>query len=123
MGTLIRFSDYQRNSKIPSSESHSLIPVEFGLGVGDLKECMSLIARHSRGTVQVRPVSDTSDEVVYLIRVCDAIALNKHLLETVELSDEGITHCIDLIQMLENINTSLLESIWSSYHCKSSLGH
>ena len=123
MGQIIRFSEYQKSREIVSNESHSLIPVEFGVGVGDVAECLVMIARHSSGSLIVRPVDGASREVVYLMRVSDAINLNKHRLETEELSDVQITACIDLIQLLENINTSLLESIWSSYHRQSNSGH
>ena len=123
MGTVIRFSDYRHSSGETAGETDSLIPVEFGVGVGDMAECMSLVARHGNGALIVRPVGGDSREVIYLIRVRDAIALNKHLLETVELSDQEITRCIDLIQLLENINTSLLETIWSSIQPRQGLGH
>lgn len=123
MGQVIRFSEYQKSRRIVSVESHSLIPVEFGVGVGDVAGCLALIARHGSGTLVVRPVDGASRDVVYLMRVSDAINLNKHRLETEDLSELQITACIDLIQLLENINTSLLESIWSSYHRQSNSGH
>ena len=123
MGTVIQFSDYQHTTTDSACDNDSLIPVEFGVGLGDFAQCMALIARHGNGAVTVRPVRDDSSEVVYLMRVRDAIALNKRLLETVELSDQDITRCIDLIQLLENINTSLLETIWSSIQPQHGMGH
>lgn len=45
----------------------------------------------------------------------DAIWLNKKILEFEELSDEEIAHRIDLIQMLENVNLAMTESLWDSF--------
>lgn len=47
--------------------------------------------------------------------VKDAIWLNKKILEFEELSDEEIAHRIDLIQMLENVNLAMMESLWDLF--------
>lgn len=124
MGHVIQFSDYktkERGSEV--LEHRCLIPIEFGVGNADFFHCMELIARYGTGTVQVKPVSEESEDIVYLMQVGDALKLNRRLLEAVELSDEEIAERIDLIQMLENINTPLLETIWSAFYRRSSTSH
>ncbi|MEX2131795.1 MAG: hypothetical protein WD772_09930 [Pseudohongiellaceae bacterium] len=124
MGNIIRLCDYKSRELTPTTFEHNcLIPIEFGAGNGDFFRCMELIANFGNGAVQVRPVSDDTHELVYLMRVGDAIVLNKRLLEEDELTDQEIAERIDLIQMLENINASLLENIWNAFYRRTGLGH
>ena len=115
MGQVIHFSDHQVNVRCIGSQGHdSLIPVELALGVDDEKTCLATIARYGNCAVHPRLLSDGSGAVIYLIMLSDAIWLNKRILELEEINDEGISNCIDLIQMLENVNDSLLEGAWGS---------
>lgn len=65
--------------------------------------------------MHIRRVNDEPEALLYLMGVKDAIWLNKKILELEELSDEEIAHRIDLIQMLENVNLSMMESLWDSF--------
>ncbi len=115
MGQVIRFSDHQANAcKVKSHGQDSLIPVELALGINDEKTCLATIARYENCAIHPRLLSDGSGEVIYLIMICDAIWLNKRILALGELDDEGMSDCIDLIQMLENVNDSLVDGAWGS---------
>ena len=115
MGQVIKFSNQQANVRHSSSLGQdSLIPVELALGMEDENFCLATIAKYGNCAVHPRLLSDGSGAVIYLIMVCDAIWLNKRILELEELDDEAVSSCVDLIQMLENVNDSLLESAWGS---------
>jgi len=115
MGQVIKFSNQQANVRHSSSLGQdSLIPVELALGMKDENFCLATIAKYGNCAVHPSLLSDGSGAVIYLIMVCDAIWLNKRILELEELDDEAVSSCVDLIQMLENVNDSLLESAWGS---------
>ena len=115
MGQVINFNNRQVNARHSSSLGQdSLIPVELALGIEDENLCLTTIAKYGNCAVHPRLLSDGSGAIIYLIMVCDAIWLNKRILELEELDEEAVSSCIDLIQMLENVNDSLLESAWGS---------
>lgn len=115
MGQVIRFSDYQKTTSPPTPRGHdSLIPVELALGVEDEQACLETVARYGNCQVFPRLLSDGSGAVLYLIKVSDAIELNRQILESGELDAIEQACCMDLIQMLENVNESLLQEAWGS---------
>jgi hypothetical protein len=115
MGQVINFSNHQGSARcLNSSGQDSLIPVELALGIDDETACLTAIAKYGNCPVHPRLLSDGSGAVIYLMLVSDAIWLNKRMLELETLDDEKVSSCIDLIQMLENVNDSLLESAWGS---------
>ena len=115
MGQVIHFSDYRVNpAPAAPAGNDSLIPVELALGVEDETACLATIAHYGNCPIFPRLVSDGSGSVFYLVKVCDAIRLHRIILESGELdtTEQGI--CVDLIQMLENVNESLLQKAWGS---------
>ncbi|MBL4820032.1 MAG: hypothetical protein JKY98_03440 [Gammaproteobacteria bacterium] len=122
MGQVIRFSDHQVSARRKHNRwQDSLVPVELALGVPDEDRCLATIARHGLCAVHPRVLSDGSEAVIYLITISDAIFLNKRILEVDQMDDERVGRCIDLIQMLENINDSLPENTWESISSKQNL--
>ena len=63
----------------------------------------------------VRRVTEEPEALLYLIGVKDAIRLNKRILELESISEEEIARRIDVIQMLENVNLSMMDSLWASF--------
>jgi hypothetical protein len=116
MGQLIQFSDYQ-NTDIAASvrAMDSLIPIEFGIGESDRQKCISRMASYGSFAIQIRMINDRPEALLYLMRVSDAIWFNKQVLEKEELSERELVKRIDLIQMLENSNSSLMNCIWESF--------
>ena len=119
MGQVINFSNHQTNAHcVNSNGQDSLIPVELALGIDDETACLTTIAKYGNCAVHPRLLSDGSGAVIYLMMVSDAIWLNKRILELENLDEEKLSTCIDLIQMLENVNDSLLEGAWGSIGSK-----
>ncbi|MEX2468925.1 MAG: hypothetical protein WD396_04140 [Pseudohongiellaceae bacterium] len=117
MGEVVKLNDYRRQSAPPLDEevTDSLIPVEFAVGLHDRESCLQKIDEYGVRDVEVYRLSVEHDARLYLIGVKDAIWLNKKILEREAISDEEIAQRIDLIQMLENANLSLLQAIWQPF--------
>ena len=49
-------------------------------------------------------INSDPNDLLYLLDIDDAIWLNKQILEQESICEKEITHRIDLIQMLENVN-------------------
>jgi hypothetical protein len=118
MGKVVQLSDYRKtdadSGKFDALED-SLVPIEFAAGFSTREECLIKIAEHGVQALHIRRVNDEPEALLYLMGVKDAIWLNKKILELEELSDEEIAHRIDLIQMLENVNLSMMDSLWDSF--------
>jgi len=120
MGKVVQLNDYRRtdaDSDQIDAIQDSLVPIEFAVGFNSREECLSKIAEYGVQALHIRRVNDEPDALLYLMGVKDAIWLNKKILELEELSDEEIAHRIDVIQMLENVNLSMMESLWDSFTC------
>ena len=117
MGQVVKLSDYraERFGNSADSLSDSLVPIEFAIGFSDRNDCLKKIAEYGVRAVHIRSVNDEPDALLYLMGVKDAIWINKRILEKEQISDEEIAHRIDLIQMLENVNFSMMESMWESF--------
>jgi|APSaa5957512535_1039671.scaffolds.fasta_scaffold208610_1 hypothetical protein len=117
MGQVVKLSDYraERFENCADSLSDSLVPIEFAIGFSDRNDCLNKIAEYGIRAVHIRRVNDEPDALLYLLGVKDAIWLNKKILEKEQISDDEIAHRIDLIQMLENVNFSMMESMWESF--------
>ncbi|MCH1600786.1 MAG: hypothetical protein L7S70_10475 [Pseudomonadales bacterium] len=118
MAKVVKLSDY-RKSDTDADEfdaiQDSLVPIEFAVGFSTREKCLSKIAEYGVQALHIRRVNDEPEALLYLMGVKDAIWLNKKILEFEELSDEEIAHRIDLIQMLDNVNLAMIESLWDSF--------
>ena len=121
MGDVVQLSEYRKaateTGRIDSVQD-SLVPIEFAVGLGTRELCLSKIAEYGVQALHIRRVNDEPEALLYLMGVKDAIWLNKKILEREEISDDEIAHRIDVIQMLENVNLSMMESLWESFTCR-----
>ena len=121
MGDVVQLSEYRKaatESEQLDSIQDSLVPIEFAVGLSSREKCLSKIAEYGVQALHIRRVNDEPEALLYLMGVKDAIWLNKKILEREEISDEEIAHRIDVIQMLENVNLSMMESLWESFTCR-----
>lgn len=116
MGQVVRLRDYQKSYSTESADAmrDGLVPIEFALGDKNRESCLAKIAAYGVHSIHVRMVNNKPDAFLYLIGVRDAIFINKKILEREEISEQEICQRIDLIQMMENMNLSLMESVWES---------
>ncbi|GAB5498944.1 MAG: hypothetical protein PsegKO_12550 [Pseudohongiellaceae bacterium] len=117
MGEVVRLDQFrtQQINEFAADSSDSLIPVEFAVGKSDRQDCLDTIAEYGIRQVISQKLAAHPGADLKLIGVRDAIWLNKKILEREEMSDDEIARRIDLIQMLENTNLALLESLWQSF--------
>ena len=115
MGQVIKLNSYlgDDSDRLPHS-IRTLVPVEFAVGHSDRDSCVALLARYGFDTLHIRLIKNAPIVVVYLIPISDAIRLNKMILEKESLGEFEMGRRMDLIQMLENINPNLMDSIWES---------
>ncbi|MFM1896296.1 MAG: hypothetical protein RLZZ385_1370 [Pseudomonadota bacterium] len=115
MGQVIQFSQYQGLDAVAASQQrNTLVPIEFAVGDSDRDYCMTQLARFGVTTLHLKLVGHDPEVLLYLMPIGDAIRFNKLLLDKESLCEFELGRRIDLIQMLENINTNLMDSIWDS---------
>ncbi|MSR12634.1 MAG: hypothetical protein EXR84_12705 [Gammaproteobacteria bacterium] len=116
MGEVVRLSDYQKTFSSDSADAmrDGLVPIEFALGDNNREKCLAKIAEYGVHSIHVHMVHDKPDAFLYLIGIRDAIFINKKILEHEDISDQEIAQRIDLIQMMENMNLNLMETVWES---------
>ncbi|MFT6094586.1 MAG: hypothetical protein ACJA2Q_002491 [Pseudohongiellaceae bacterium] len=117
MGEVVKLKDYQ-NRAAPRAErsvSDIMVPVEFAVGLAERNLCLAKLAEYAVSGIEVRIIKNEPDALGYLMSVKDAIWLNKKILELEELSEEEVAVRIDLIQMLENVNLPMMQSLWDSF--------
>lgn len=118
MGVVVQLSDYRLDAEQPDSNcgaDESFVPVEFAVGFTARSECLAKLAEYGLHSIETRQVNSEPDALLYLLRVSDAIWLNKRILERENLSDEAIAKRIDIVQMLENLDLTLMQSLWASF--------
>ena len=116
MGEVVKLAEYrQAKGDNTVTAQDSLVPIEFAVGFSDRNKCLGKIAEYGVRAIHIRMVKDEPDALLYLMGVKDAIWLNKKILEREAISDDEIAHRIDLIQMLENVNVPLMDSMWDSF--------
>ncbi len=116
MGQVVRLRDYQKSYSSESADAmrDGLVPIEFALGDSNRENCLAKIAEYGVHSIHVRMVNNKPDAFLYLIGVRDAIFINKKILEREEISEQEICQRVDLIQMMENMNLSPMDSVWES---------
>lgn len=116
MCEVVRFSDYQKALNRGSGDAmrDGLVPIEFALGLTNREQCLAKISEYGVRSIHVRMVNDNPEAFLYLIGVRDAILINKKILDSDGLSEAEIAQRVDLIQMMENMNLSLMDSMWES---------
>lgn len=116
MGKVVNMSDYRSNLAAESANAmrDGLVPVEFALGSQNREKCLNKISQYNVSSVHVRVVNDEPGALLYLISVSDAIWLNKAIIEKEDISEEEIKERIDLIQIMENMKFSMMDSLWES---------
>ena len=117
MGEVVRLDRFRtpQFSEFAAEISDSLIPVEFAVGEQDRLACLNKLAEYGIREVITHRLSAHPDTELHFVGVRDAIWLNKKILEREDIGDDEIARRIDLIQMLENTNLALLESLWQSF--------
>ncbi|MEX0618696.1 MAG: hypothetical protein WDZ76_05705 [Pseudohongiellaceae bacterium] len=116
MGEVVQFSAFRQREVVvkDSGNRDSLVPVELGVGVRERASCLAKISAYGVTAIQVRMINNEPSALLYLMSVGDAISLNRWILEQEDITDAEVTRRIDLIQMLENIDPALMDSLWSS---------
>lgn len=116
MGQVVRLRDYQKSYSTESADAmrDGLVPIEFALGDNNRENCLAKIAEYGVHSIHVRMVNNKPDAFLYLIGVRDAIFINKKILEREQIPEQEICQRIDLIQMMENMNLSLMDSVWQT---------
>jgi len=117
MSKVVNLSDYRSNVAVESSNAmrDGLIPIEFALGINNREECLDKITEYELGSIHVRLVNDEPGTLLYLIGIGEAIRINKKILEKEGISEQEIEQRIDLIQVMENMNFTLMDSLWESF--------
>ncbi len=92
-------------------DSNSLIPIQLALNENDIERCFSLLTEYGSYPVFPRANPEDGGRILFLLRLADAVKLNQKILEK-EVDASAITNRIDLIQMLENCQHSLVSKAW-----------
>ncbi|MCA9017853.1 MAG: hypothetical protein R3F41_20105 [Gammaproteobacteria bacterium] len=95
-----------------SATGESLIPLQLALDEYDIEKCFAQLARFGRCSVIPRANPADAGKILFLVRIRDAIALNRHLLELEDDDNAAAGRRIDQIQMLENCEESLVSKAW-----------
>ncbi len=96
------------------SRADALVPVEFATGIADREAAIARLAYFGINNLKQRSLKDNPANSLCMVTLADAIHMNKKVLELEELSVADISVRIDLIQMLENIDIAMLQSLWGS---------
>lgn len=115
MGQVIQFNNHQKDSGTAAQSRDSFVPIEFAVGVNDRDACIARIAKYGMCAIHIRRIRDEQDALVYLVRISDAIWFNRQILEYEALTDQEILQRVDLIQMLENVDATIMDRIWASF--------
>lgn len=117
MGEVVRLAAYVRSLEVKTEADtqDTLVPLEFAVGLADRNSCIAKLADYGLETVHIRQMNNEPDTLLYLISLADALWLNKKILEKEDLAEDAIAFRIDLIQMLENINIPMMQSLWNSF--------
>lgn len=116
MGNLIFFEDHHPGIGCGGiarqrTKGQSLIPLQLALNEYDIERCFALLSGHGKCPVYPRANPNDEGRILFLVRIDDAIAVNQRVLEA-EVDEQAVADRIDLIQMLENCEESLLSKAW-----------
>jgi hypothetical protein len=116
MGEVVQLQAYASQPVPPSTQQRgqALVPVEFAVAIDDREAASArLIYYGIRSFTECRLKGNPSSSLA-MVSVQDAISVNKLILEYEELSVDAIGERIDLIQMLENIDIPMMQSLWGA---------
>lgn len=116
MGRLIYFEDHhpgvERGGPVRRMQGESLVPLQLALNEYNIEKCFAQLTGFGRCSVFPRANPSDSGKILFLIRIRDAIELNRHLLEEEGDDSQAAVNRMDHIQMLENCEESLLSKAW-----------
>lgn len=117
MGEVVRFLEFHKPSMEQRSElsQGGLVPLQFGVGFDEVDLCLEKLAEYGIRDVYLRELAEPAGTPLMLITVGDALWLNTQILQREKLSNEVTRRRIDLLQMLENVDPWLMQSIWESF--------
>jgi hypothetical protein len=100
MGEVVNLKDYQNRavSRAKRPVSDSMVPIELAVGLAERNLCLAKLAEYAVSAIEVRMIKNEPGALVYLMSV-----------------KEEVADRIDLIQMLENMNLPMMESLWDSF--------
>lgn len=116
MSNVIQLSEYRQRVKNISSEAmrDGLVPLEVALAEADTDKCLQKLSKYGLSSVHVRSVKDYPSRDIYFIGLKEAIWVNKKILQHESSDDSEMSLRIDLIQMLENLDFTLMDRMWES---------
>ncbi|CAE7874979.1 unnamed protein product [Symbiodinium microadriaticum] len=116
MTKVIDLSEYRKRVKNISSEAmrDGLVPLEVALAEADTDKCLQKLSKYGLSSVHVRSVKDYPSRDIYFMGLKEAIWVNKKILEHENASKDEAMLRIDLIQMLENLDFTLMDRMWES---------
>ncbi|MCG8413696.1 MAG: hypothetical protein MI746_05695 [Pseudomonadales bacterium] len=116
MSNVIQLSEYRQRVKNISSEAmrDGLVPLEVALAEADTEKCLQKLSKYGLSSVHVRSVKDYPSRDIYFVGLKEAIWVNKKILQHESATEAETTLRIDLIQMLENLDFTLMDRMWES---------
>jgi hypothetical protein len=116
MGEVVQLQPFVSEHAPASAElrAQALVPVEFAMAIGDREAAVARLAYYGISAFIQCSLKGSPASSLCMVSVKEAICVNKLILEHEELSVEAIGERIDLIQMLENINIPMMQSLWGS---------
>lgn len=116
MSNVIQLSEYRQRVKNISSEAmrDGLVPLEVALAEADTEKCLQKLSKYGLSSVHVRSVKDYPSRDIYFVGLKEAIWVNKKILQHESATETETTLRIDLIQMLENLDFTLMDRMWES---------
>lgn len=116
MSNVIQLNEYRQRVKNISSEAmrDGLVPLEVALAEADTDKCLQKLSKYGLSSVHVRSVKDYPSRDIYFIGLKEAIWVNKKILQHESETETEMSLRIDLIQMLENLDFTLMDRMWES---------
>lgn len=122
MNNIVQLKEYRRRIDELTADAlrDGLVPVEVALGDNDTQRCLRTLKAFAVGCIHVRSVSvdrHSTQRPLYFIGLREAIWLNRRILREEEVSATEASLRIDLIQMMENFDFTLMENRWHEVLC------
>lgn len=113
MGDVVQLEKFRQrvNNLSLDAMRDGLVPVEVALAEADPEACLEKLGDYGVGGVHVRSVSNYPHRELYFIGLREAIWVNRKILELEDISEEEVLQRMDLVQMMENLDFSLLDQM------------